>query len=240
MNDIQKAIQGARAAQVGRIYGGFSNAQEVTSDESKLTKGDESEQIDGEENPFEKAASEDEEKEPEKEEETEKEPSEVEKSDIMNALDYGSSIKVSKTGKEIKKQITDVVLPELNAELAVKKNEANEKLKDCGSAPTKEPETYWTAGIKMDCGHKVYDWEETYVPRKEGVSVDTLSAEDAIDKHVNVPENQEQSNARRAYNDCVRAICNIMVDIKACEILGSLKDGTEYELTPRQMTTFKF
>lgn len=230
MNDIQKAIQGARAAQVGRIYGGFSNAQEVTSDESKLTKGGESEQIDGEENPFEKAVS----------EETEKEPSEVEKSDIMNALDYGSSIKVSKTGKEIKKQITDVVLPELNAELAVKKNEANEKLKDCGSAPTKEPETYWTAGIKIDCGHKVYDWEETCVPRKEGVLVDTLSAEDAIDKHVNVPENQEQSNARRAYNDCVRAICNIMVDIKACEILGSLKDGTEYELTPRQMTTFKF
>lgn len=241
MDDIQKAIQGARAAQNNRIYGSFSNVQELISSDDKLNKGEETEKL-VEENPFEKAVSEDEDSEEKKEDgKSEEEESEgVEKSDIMNSLDYGSSIKISKTGKEIKKQITEIVLPELNAELAVKKNEALEKLKDCGESPTKEPDTYWTSGIKMDCGFKIYDWDETYVPRKEGVSVDTLSAEDAKDKHVNVPENQEQADSRRCYNDTVRAVCNILVDIKACEILSSLKDGSEYELTPRQMTTFKF
>lgn len=54
MNDIEKAIKGARAAQVGRIYGSFSNVQEVMADEDSIRKGEEV----SEENPFEKAAAE--------------------------------------------------------------------------------------------------------------------------------------------------------------------------------------
>ena len=103
MNEIEKAIKGARAAQVSRIYGGFSNIKEVMADDSAIQKGE-----DIDENPFDSAAKE----------------ADMEKSDIMNALSYQSEIKVSKTGKEIKKQIDDVILPELTANLAVKENEA--------------------------------------------------------------------------------------------------------------------
>ena len=51
MDEISKAIKGARDAQRGRIYGSFSNAQQVSSDDDSIRK---SKEVD--ENPFEKAA----------------------------------------------------------------------------------------------------------------------------------------------------------------------------------------
>lgn len=222
MNDIEKAIKGARAAQVGRIYGSFSNVQEVMADEDSIRKGEEV----SEENPFEKAAAE----------------ADMEKSDVMDALSYHGDIKMSKTGKEIKDQVDTVLLPAMTADLAVKEAEAEKKLKDCGQAPTKDPDKWWTYGIKMDCGYKVYDWEETYVPNNDGGGkmMSSLSDEDANDKKGNVPENQEQANCRREYNDIVRDICNIKVDIKACEILKTLKDENQFELSPRQVLALRF
>jgi len=221
MDEISKAIQGARAAQRGRIYGSFSNVQELMADDDSIRKGEEV----SEENPFEKAAAE----------------ADVEKSDVMDALSYQGDIKVSKTGKEIKDQVDTVLLPAMTADLAEKEAEAEKELKNCGTAPTKDPDKWWTDGIKMDCGFKVYDWEETYVPSNDGGEMmSSLSAEDANDKKGNVPENQEQANCRRAYNDIVRAICNIKVDIKACEILKTLKDEKQFELSPRQVLALRF
>lgn len=221
MDEISKAIQGARAAQRGRIMGSFSNFQEVTADDDAIRKGEEV----SEENPFDKAA----------------EEADVEKSDVMNALSYQGDIKVSKTGKEIKDQVDTVLLPAMTADLAVKEAEADKKLKDCGTAPTKDPDKWWTDGIKMDCGYKIYDWEETYVPNNDGGKMmSSLSASDAEGKKGNVPENQEQATCRREYNDIVRAICNIKVDIKACEILKTLADNKEFELSPRQVLALRF
>ena len=48
MDEISKAIKGARDAQRGRIYGSFSNAQQVSSDDDSIRK---SKEVD--ENPFE-------------------------------------------------------------------------------------------------------------------------------------------------------------------------------------------
>lgn len=221
MDEISKAIQGARAAQRGRIMGSFSNFQEVTADDDAIRKGEEV----SEENPFDKAA----------------EEADVEKSDVMDALSYHGDIKVSKTGKEIKDQVDTVLLPAMTADLAVKEAEADKKLKDCGTAPTKDPDKWWTDGIKMDCGYKIYDWEETYVPNNDGGKMmSSLSASDAEDKKGNVPENQEQATCRREYNDIVRAICNIKFDIKACEILKTLADNKEFELSPRQVLALRF
>lgn len=221
MDEISKAIQGARAAQRGRIMGSFSNFQEVTADDDAIRKGEEV----SEENPFDKAA----------------EEADVEKSDVMDALSYQGDIKVSKTGKEIKDQVDTVLLPAMTADLDVKEAEADKKLKDCGTAPTKDPDKWWTDGIKMDCGYKIYDWEETYVPNNDGGNMmSSLSASDAEDKKGNVPENQEQATCRREYNDIVRAICNIKVDIKACEILKTLADNKEFELSPRQVLALRF
>lgn len=208
MNDIEKAIKDARAAQVGRIYGTFQNAKEVTVDENGIQKAD-----DGE----------------------------VEKSDIMNALSYQGEIKVSKTGKEIKQQVDDVLLPDLNAKLAVKEEEATKKLADCGDAPTRDVDPWWTGDVKMDVGYKVYSWDETYYnEEKANDSVaGSLSGEEKK-KEFNCPESKEEADCRRCYNDIVRAICNIKVDIKACEILKELKDGTAYDLTPRQVLALRF
>jgi hypothetical protein len=219
MNEIQKAIQNARASQVERIYGSFTNAKEVREvEENKITKGNE------EENPFEKQASEE----------------QIEKSDIMDSMNYSGNIKLSKTGKEIKTQVDEIILPELTASLAANKIEADKKIKDCGNAPTTEPDKWWTDGIKIDCGYKIYSWQETYVSREGSVAMDTFSNEDAKEKTVNAPSTQEEAKARIEYNDIVRVICNILVDIKACEILKGLKDDVDYELTPRQLVTFKF
>lgn len=221
MDEISKAIQVARAAQRGRIMGSFSNFQEVTADDDAIRKGEEV----SEENPFDKAA----------------EEADVEKSDVMDALSYQADIKVSKTGKEIKDQVDTVLLPAMTADLAVKEAEADKKLKDCGTAPTKDPDRWWTDGIKMDCGYKIYDWEETFVPNNDGGRMmSSLSASDAEDKKGNVPENQEQATCRREYNDIVRAICDIKVDIKACEILKTLADNKEFELSPRQVLALRF
>lgn len=221
MDEISKVIQGARAAQRGRIMGSFSNCQEVTADDDAIRKGEEV----SEENPFDKAG----------------EEADVKKSDVMVALSCQGDIKVSKTGKEIKDQVDTVLLPAMTADLAVKEAEADKKLKDCGTAPTKDPDKWWTDGIKMDCGYKIYDWEETYVPNNDGGKMmSSLSASDAEDKKGNVPENQEQATCRREYNDIVLAICNIKVDIKACEILKTLDDNKEFELSPRQVLALRF
>lgn len=213
MGNIEKAIREARAEQVSRIYRGISNAREVMADESAIQKAGEQ---GGEET--------------------------VEKSDIMNALSYQGEIKISKTGKEIKKQVDDVILPELTATLTVKEDEATEKLKECGGAPTKDVDPWWTSDVKMDVGYKVYDWEETYFNSDRGDVAGSLSYSDAEEKKakINYPSSKEEADCRRCYNDIVRAICNIKVDIKACEILKELKDNTTYELLPRQVLSLKF
>jgi hypothetical protein len=333
MDDIQKAIQGARAAQAGRIYGGFNYSGEV--DESNILKAQDETEDDFEkaksgvysntaenrklgrvgqkygegkkfsdpdkllhainnvagsgpvskeklidvkkhistelsehgfnktsENvysngkstitlkvsnsgnskyPYKISASKTEEKTDDSKDIKKGEEDDIEKSDIMNSLNYGSdSIKITKTGKEIKKQVDDVILPQLVADLEIQKNNADNKLSDCGTAPTSMPDRWWTDGICIDCGYKIYNWEETYVPKESGVAMDTLSAEDSKEKAINSPLTSEESVARREYNDIVRNICNIVVDIKACEILKGLKDSDKYELTPRQIITFKF
>ena len=95
---------------------------------------------------------------------------------------------------------------------------------------------------EIEVPYKVYDWNETYIPSADrgSISYETLSAEDAATKKGNVPENADQAKARNDYNEAVRMVCNVLVDLKACDILLSLKDGKEYELTPRQVLTLGF
>lgn len=166
----------------------------------------------------------------------------VKKSDIAEALSgYGSSIKIKKKGKEIKEHFKDVLIPELNARLAELSEKADKLLESCGNAPTRQLDSWWTDGIKIDCGYKVYDWREMECCRTEGrVMYATLSAEDAAEKKGNISENEEQAVARRDYNEAVRGICNVKVDLKTCEIMQNLKDNEEYELNPRQVIALKF
>ena len=244
MDEIKKAIQDVRASRIGHMYGQFSNVAEIQESETAIKKADdveepgETEDIDeGKEK--ETDAEDNAEKAVETDEETSEEDS-AEKSDIMYALS-SENIKVSKTGKQIKEQVDNVILPELNATLAVKENEATEKLKECGQAPTACIPTWWTGDVKMDVGYKFYDWRETEFCKPENQRMyATLSANDEAEKKGNCPTSEGEAIARCAYNEIVRCICNIKVDIKTCEILKTLKDNTEYELTPRQVLTLKF
>lgn len=247
MDDIRKAILGARAAQVNRIAGSISNAREMLQSEEAIVKAKDAEEE--EETSAEEPSTEEEEQEEDgekeadgKTEEREEEVDETEKAHIMEALSYGNDIKVTKTGKEIKAQVKDVLIPKLNAELEKYKGEADAKLALCGNAPTKTPSPWWTGETELEVPYKVYDWKETYYdcnPRPS-ISYETLSAEDAASKRGNVPENAEQAQARNEYNEAVRMVCNVLVDLKACDILLSLSDGKEYELTPRQVLTLGF
>lgn len=216
IDEVTRVILGARASQVDRIKKSISNADSVLdSDEEELRKGEDPDE-DGEE---------------------------TEKSDIANALSgYDSNIKITKTGKEIKTQVSDVIVPELTAVLAQKESEAGNLLEKCGNAPTRDPECWWTDGIKMDCGYKIYDWIETELRPKDGRLMEaTLSAQDAAEKRGNVPEDAEQAKARQEYNRAVQAICNIKVDLKTCDIIAkNLKDGDKFQLNPRQVIALKF
>lgn len=247
-DEIRQAILGARASQVDRIMKSISNAEEVNADESAIAKAKDDEEMDVEE-PTEKEAKKEEDgqeeadgEEEKEEEEVDKEDDETEKAHIMDALSYGNDIKVSKTGKEIKAQVKDVLIPKLNAELEEWKGKADGFLESCGKAPTKTPAPWWTADTEIEVPYKIYDWNETYIPQQErgSISYETLSAEDAAAKKGNVPENAEQAKARNDYNEAVRMVCNVLVDLKACDILLALKDGKEYELTPRQVLTLGF
>ena len=254
MDEIRETILGARASQVSRIVGSISNASEVCRDEAAIAKGDDpknEEEMTAEE-PTEGEAKEEEdgekeadgakEKEEEEVDKAERPEDETEKAHIMEALSYGNDIKVTKTGKEIKAQVSDVVIPKLNAELEKYKGEADALLATCGTAPTKTPDPWWTAETEIEVPYKVYTWQETSVPRNDRPSLgyESLSAEDAAAKKGNIPESAEQAEARNKYNEAVRMVCNVLVDLKACNILLSLTDNKQYELSPRQVLTLGF
>lgn len=166
----------------------------------------------------------------------------IEKSDVMNAIQYSGNIQITKTGKEIKESVQNILLPELNAQLEEKKTAADSLLEDCGDAPTHNTNPWWTDDLRIEVPYKIYDWQETeYNDRSQTSVVGSLSAEhsEKVKKKYNFAKSVEEAEARRKYNDEVRAIANIIVDLKACEILLQLKDNKEYALTPKQLATFR-
>ena len=246
VDEVRNAILGARAAQIQLIQKSFSNAEEVAKDEDNVAKAEKEDELFLKATELEKPELDsDKDKKGDNnegdEEVEEAQQTDVEKSDIAEALSGHNGLKIKKTGKEIKDHLKEVVIPELTATLATKEALATQLLANCGDAPTKEPDCWWTDGIKMDCGYKVYDWHELECCNNDGrIMYATLSATDAAEKRGNCPENCEQAQSRRDYNEAVRAICNIKVDLKACEVMDGLKDAEDYELNPRQIIALKF
>ena len=168
----------------------------------------------------------------------------VEKSDIMYALNgYETKIKFHKSGKEIKEQLNSVVIPALNADLAIAKSEADAVLKECGDAPTHDVPEYWTGDLKIDLDYKFYEWDETRVPDTNNTGIISSFSPESYKSRCckNAAATQEEADARCKYNECVRKIANITTDVKACEIVAkNLKDNESVELTVRQLVAFKF
>lgn len=240
--DLQKIISDANNLRKGNILSQFGVSNEQTSDEVVKANADAIEdeivksimemEEEVEENPFEKAVN-------------EEADSEVEKGEIFDAINYNSNIKFNKTGKELKENVAAKVLPNLNTLLSTYQTEADTLLSVCGNAPTKPADYWYTREMKIDVPYKVYDWDETYFDneKKNGTIVESLSVEQAENNKAiakNYPASKEQGDNRRSYNDKVRAICDILVDIKACELISNIPDEEKIELTPRQYLTFQF
>lgn len=168
--------------------------------------------------------------------------SDIEKSDIMDAISYDSEFKFKKSGKEVKEQIKNVILPTKQAELEAKKNEANSLLAQCGEAPKHDVCRWWLNNLDMECGYKTYCWEECREMRDDcGEVAISVDYRDNAEMKCNCAKDKDEAKARREYNECVEIICRIMVDIKACELLdNNLKDTDEFKMSVRQMAAFKF
>jgi len=167
----------------------------------------------------------------------------IQKSDILYALSgYDTKMRFHKTGKEIKAQLKDVVIPELQSNLTAAEAKADELLEECGTAPTNAVPEYWTGDLKVEIPYKFYNWDETQFCEK-GTSLVSSFSPDSYEKRCckNAPENAEQAEARNKYNEAVRAIANITTDIKTCEIIvDNLKDKDSVELNVRQLLAFRF
>ena len=172
------------------------------------------------------------------------EANEITKSDILYAVSgYDTKIKFKKTGKEIKTQLTTVVIPALNANLSEAKTEANKTLQECGAAPTHDVPEYWTGDLHIELDYKFYEWDETRVNKNTNAGIIASFSPDSYEKRCckNAPATDEEAEARSCYNEQVRKIANITTDIKACEIVSkNIKDNESVELNVRQLVAFKF
>ena len=224
MDDVRSMILGARSALQECIMKGFEpvapdNAEEV----SKAEEG----------NIFERYADA-----LEKAQDTDAEKAlegEIEKSDIMEALSgYGSDIRFGKLGKEIKGKLKEL-LPNLTAKLQVASAEADSLLAQCDGAPDEDVPIWWTGEIKMDVPYRIFSWKARDCSERPAL-LDT-----AVGAEPGTTLTAEVCQCRDKYNEKVRAIANIMTDIKAIEIMNNnLGDNDRYQLTPRQLTTLGF
>lgn len=225
MENIRDIILGARAQRQDHMLKGFAPVPEDIEGGEKVEKAD---------NVFEKMADAIEKAESDDAEEALQ--GEIQKSDIMQAISaYGSEIKFSHLGKEIKAKLKVDILPPLNAKLQVLTAELESLLSNCGGAPTETVPPWYTAEIKMDIPFRLFSWEDTSdreAPALAGTLVNDQN-ENAV--------TPEMYKCRRDYNEKVRDYANVATDIKACEILDTnLSDNERYQLSPRQLTMFGF
>lgn len=241
MEDVTRAfqqMQNQRRINIARSFGQSMaeieksvHAENLSEEKKEILKGLQSD------NPFERY---------EAEQDLQKsDMSDIEKSDILDAITYDSEFKIKKSGKEIKENIQNLILPEKEAALGEVKAKADELLKLCGTAPTECVSKWRCGGIAMEIGYKVYNWDET-CPKccDEDKCVSACVAWEKVPEEsplINYAESKEQADARRRYNDNVYGICEIMTDIKACQILlKNLKDDDTVKMNPKQAVIFKF
>lgn len=169
---------------------------------------------------------------------------EIEKSDIMEAISYSSEFGFEKTGKEIKENINSKILPKKRAAYEAKKGEIDKLLADCGDAPTKDICGWCKRGMDFELGYKSYDWSETYYHTADDYHdcvCDAVPITGGKEVKKNLPCSAEQAETRQKYNRAVDILCDIMVDIKTCELLvNNIGDSQKIKLTPRQAIVFGF
>lgn len=181
-------------------------------------------------------------------------PKEIQKSEIFGALkNYNNPMMIKKTGKEIKAQINDIILPFL----ANKKDEIQTALSDFLSSAVVLPTNPCWMKIKMDeteFPYKQYSWEEMNWSEKSfgqifkgfgDIEIEEDCCEESCENVAKVcpyyPQSKEEAEARQKYNNLVEDFRDVIMDIKTANVLlGSLKDEDEYYLTVEQLVGLKF
>lgn len=178
---------------------------------------------------------------------SENKPKEIQKSDIFEAMRETQfpMVSVNKTGAEIKSQINNVVLPKLQKVFEEKFEKLNDLLGKTGNAPTKPIYFY---KVKLDLPYKEYEWCETQFRTKEAIIYDNFAnplqeasssdveAESEVEvEGCNAPKSVEEAKARIEYNECLRGLVEVGVDIKTCNALNQLKDDSIYSLSTTQL-----
>lgn len=155
----------------------------------------------------------------------------LEKGQVTDSFSsYGQNkLSFTKTGKEIKAQITTVLLPVLNAQKTQLSTDLIECLKCCGDCTPKVPlSSYHYRGFSQVLPEMMtYSYNETEQPW------------DSINNSRQEPT--EEQIYRRTYNDLVSKIVSTSADIEYCSMLSrNLKDDTKIELTADQVLGLQF
>lgn len=201
------------------------------------------------ENPFEKYGTE--------------EIKEINKSDIFDAMRepvMPGVISIEKTGKEIKDQVNNVILPKLMANFEEQTKKLNNLLTLTGTPP-EFPIKYYK--VRLDLPFNEYTWEECrYCDHKDKMlkeedesvekgaifnnfaDVEGEFESDIEDEDVyfekNYPVNIEQAEARCNYNENLHILMEIAVDIKAAQVLTQIAEDNVYRLNVNQSIALGF
>lgn len=189
------------------------------------------------------------------------------KSDIWEAMQESANHKtvtVSKTSAQIKEQINNVLMPKLLEQMKTAETELQALLAVTGPAPTRDVRCY---KIKLDnFPYKEYDYcEANFDPHYldgdfeagdgeksvENISIFNQftpskgevmeSSEDFEEENfVNYPIDEKEAQNRQKYNDKVREVVEITVDLKTLTALLQIKDGQTFDLTVNQIIALGF
>lgn len=185
--------------------------------------------------------------------ENNEQPKEIQKSEIFGALkNYNNPMVIKKTGKEIKKQINDIILPFLVG----KKEEIQKTLTDFLASAVVLPTHPCWMKIKMDeieFPYKQYAWEEMNWSEKSfgqvfkgfgDIEIEEDCCEEGCAEQMAspyYPQSKEEADARQKYNLLVEDFRDVIMDIKTANVLlNSLNDEDEYFLTVEQLVGLKF
>lgn len=180
---------------------------------------------------------------------------EIEKSVIFDALQNENPIPVKKTGKEIKEQINNVVIPYLKEKLASHKAKEEDLLEKSLGIPTEEVYQYAIKLNKEEFPYHIFSWKETTYKEpviEEGEDDENDYSSAVIykefgnngEEEIIVPEyapNEEIAKIRKMYNHVVEEIKDYMIDLKTAEVLAkNISDTQEYWLNVKQLAALKF
>lgn len=173
------------------------------------------------------------------------------------------SLFIEKTGKEIKDQITNVILPIYIGMYDKITSKLNALLETTGLPPTQDVINY--NNIALELPYKEYTWKEICAPKscedknglvaeccgdeccycKENTIFSNFGEVDIVEENEEVVKdnlalNKEQADARQKYNDTLYLLKDVSLDIKTLGVLMQFDDKKKYKLNTEQAIALKF